>query len=74
MAEKVAAHLNYDCLSREIVLDASNLYDIPEIAMVKAVYDPPSILERFGQDNVLWLITRVLWSAGSGKIMSSITG
>jgi cytidylate kinase len=48
VAEKVAARLGYQCLSREVILDASELYHIPEIKLVKAIHDAPSILERFG--------------------------
>ena len=48
MSEKVAARLGYQCLSREVILDASELYHIPEIKLVKAIHDAPSILERFG--------------------------
>ena len=48
VAEKVAARLGYQCLSREVILDASDRYHIPEIKLVKAIHDAPSILERFG--------------------------
>jgi cytidylate kinase len=48
VAEKVAAGLGYQCLSREVILDASDRYNIPEIKLVKAIHDAPSILERFG--------------------------
>ena len=50
VAEKVAARLGYRCLSREVILDASEHYQIPEIKMTKAIHDAPSILERFGHD------------------------
>jgi len=50
VAEKVAARLDYRCLSREVILDASENYHIPEIKMAKAIHDAPSILERFGRD------------------------
>jgi hypothetical protein len=36
-------------LSREVILDASDHYHIPEIKMIKAIHDAPSILERFGR-------------------------
>jgi hypothetical protein len=49
VAEKVAAQLGYGCLSREVILDASDHYHIPEIKMIKAIHDAPSILERFGR-------------------------
>ena len=48
VAEKAAARLGYRCLSREVILDASENYHIPEIKMRKAIHDAPSVLERFG--------------------------
>lgn len=48
VAEKVAAKLEYICLSREIILDASDLYHVPEIKLIKAIHDSPTILERIG--------------------------
>lgn len=48
VAEKVATRLGYKCLSREVILDASDRYHIPEIKMIKAIHDAPSILERLG--------------------------
>jgi cytidylate kinase len=55
VAEKVAARLGYRCLSREVILDASDRYHIPEIKMVKAIHDAPSILERFGHSKQLFV-------------------
>lgn len=55
VAEKVAAQLGYRCLSREIILDASDRYHIPEIKMAKAIHDAPSILERFGHSKLLFV-------------------
>jgi cytidylate kinase len=55
VAEKVAAQLGYRCLSREVILDASDRYHIPEIKMVKAIHDAPSILERFGHSKPLFV-------------------
>ena len=47
VAEKLAQDLGYQCLSRDILLGASERYDIPEIKLVRAIHDAPSILERF---------------------------
>jgi len=47
VAEKVARKLGYQCLAREVILEASKEFNIPEIMLVKAVHDAPSILERF---------------------------
>jgi len=47
VAEKLAQRLNYDCVSREILLEASEEFNIPELGLVRAIHDSPSILERF---------------------------
>jgi len=47
VAEKLAQSLGYECLSRDILLEASERYNIPEIKLIRAIHDAPSILERF---------------------------
>jgi cytidylate kinase len=47
VAEKVAARLGYECISRDILLEASEQFNIPEIKLIRAIHDAPSILERF---------------------------
>ncbi len=47
VAEKVAEKLGYECIAREVILEASKEFNIPELRLVKAVHDAPSILERF---------------------------
>jgi cytidylate kinase len=47
VAEKLALALGYECLSRDILLEASERYNIPEIKLIRAIHDAPSILERF---------------------------
>jgi cytidylate kinase len=47
VAEKVAQALGYECVSRDILLEASERYNIPEIKLIRAIHDAPSILERF---------------------------
>ena len=47
VAEKLAQRLQYDCVSREILLEASEEFNIPEMSLVRAIHDSPSILERF---------------------------
>jgi cytidylate kinase len=49
VAEKVAERLGYRCLSREVILEASDRYHIPEIKLIKAIHDAPSLLERLGR-------------------------
>ncbi len=47
VAEILAQELNYECLSREIIIEASEEFNIPEIKLVRAIHDAPSILDRF---------------------------
>jgi cytidylate kinase len=47
VAEKLAQRLGYECLSREILLEASEQFHIPEIKLARAIHDAPAILERF---------------------------
>jgi cytidylate kinase len=47
VAEKLAQDLGYQVLSRDILLEASEHYNIPEIKLVRAIHDAPSILGRF---------------------------
>jgi cytidylate kinase len=46
VAENLAQSLGYQCLSRDILLEASERYNIPEIKLIRAIHDAPSILER----------------------------
>ncbi len=47
VAEKVAERLGYQCIAREVILEASKEYNIPDFRLMKAVHDAPSIFERF---------------------------
>lgn len=47
VAERVAQRLGYECISREVLVEASDHFNIPEIKLVRALHDAPSILERF---------------------------
>lgn len=47
VAEKIAEKMNYECISRDILLAASKEYNIPEIRLVRALHDAPSVLDRF---------------------------
>jgi len=47
VAEKLAEKLGYECLSREILLEASQQFNIPEIKLVRAIHDAPAVLDRF---------------------------
>jgi cytidylate kinase len=47
VAEKLAQGLGYECISRDILIDASERFHIPEIKLVRAIHDAPSVLNRF---------------------------
>jgi cytidylate kinase len=47
VAEKVAQELGYECISRDVLIEASDHFHIPEIKLVRAIHDAPSVLERF---------------------------
>lgn len=49
VAEKLARRLGYECVSREIILEASEQFNIPEIQLVHAIEDAPSILDRLSR-------------------------
>ena len=46
VAEKVAAKLGYDCISRDIVLETAKQLHIPEVKLIRALHDAPSIIDR----------------------------
>jgi cytidylate kinase len=47
VAEKVAKKLRYTSVSREVIIRASEEFNIPEIKLARAIHDAPSFLERF---------------------------
>ncbi len=63
IAEKVAEMLGYDCLSREVLVDAAQLFDVSERKLIKSIHDAPSILERItnGREKYLAYIKAALF-------------
>ena len=47
IAEKVADKLGFECVARATLHEASEEYHIPEVKLVNAIHDAPSILDRF---------------------------
>ncbi len=47
VAERLAKKLGYECIARDILLEASEEFNIPEIKLVRAIHDAPKVLERF---------------------------
>ena len=47
IAEKLAKKLEYDCISREILLSASEQFNVKEAKLIRALHDAPSFFDRF---------------------------
>lgn len=47
IAEKLAQKLEYDCISREILLQASEQFNVKEAKLIRALHDAPSFFDRF---------------------------
>ena len=62
VAEKVADMLGYECISREILLEAAYFFDIPEQKLLHSIHDAPSVLERIthGREKYLAYIRAAL--------------
>lgn len=62
VAFKVAEALGYECVSRDVLIEASEIFNIPEIKLVRAIHDAPSILERFshGKERYVACIRAIL--------------
>jgi len=55
IAEKVAEELGYECIGREMLLEVSGEFNIPEVRLVRAIHDAPSLLERFNFDRMKYI-------------------
>ena len=55
VAEKVARKLGYECIARDVIIEASKEFNIPEIKLVRAIHDAPTILERFNYSKEKYL-------------------
>lgn len=62
VAEKVAQKLGYECISREVLVEASNEFNVPEVKLLHAIRDAPSILDHFtfGRDRYIAYIQAAL--------------
>jgi cytidylate kinase len=55
VAEKVARRLGYRCVARELLLEASEQFNIPEVKLIEAVEGAPSFWDRIvhGKDKYM---------------------
>jgi cytidylate kinase len=61
VAESVARKLGYQCVSRDVLLEASKEYNIPEIKLTRAIHDAPSIFKgRQGKEKYIAYIRAAL--------------
>ena len=47
IAQKVAEKLGYEWVQRDVLLEASEEFHIPEVRLIRALHDAPSVLDRF---------------------------
>lgn len=47
IAERLAEALGYECISRDVLLETSDHFNIPEVKLIRAIHDAPSVLDRF---------------------------
>ena len=62
LAERVADKLGFDCISRDILLDISKDFNIPELKLIRAIKDTPSFLDRytFGREKYIAYIRKAI--------------
>lgn len=47
VAERVSQRLGYECIAREVLLEASEQFNVPETKLLMSIKNAPSILDRF---------------------------
>lgn len=55
IAEKVAEQLGYECISSEIILKASDTFNVTEIKLADAMYKGPTFLERITKSKEIYI-------------------
>lgn len=62
IAEKLAEKMGYEGIARKVLIEASEEFNIPEVKLIRALHDAPSILERFtyGKERYISFIKRRL--------------
>ncbi len=62
VAERLAQKLGYACISREVILKASEHFNVPEIKLARAIHDAPSIFERltYGRERYVAYVREAL--------------
>lgn len=62
IAHKLSKKLGYECISREILLKASKDFNVPEVKIVQAIQDAPSVLDKlkYGKKKYIAFIRKAL--------------
>ena len=62
VAEKVAEKLGYECIAREILIEASKEFNVEEVKLVHAISDAPSFFQRlsYGKERYITYIQAAL--------------
>ncbi len=55
IAEKVSQMLGYECISREVLLEAAKLFNVSEKKLIKSLHDAPTVLERMSNGKKKYL-------------------
>jgi cytidylate kinase len=72
IAEKVAETLGYECVSREILVEAAQLFNVSEKKLIRSLNDAPNILERMvhGKERYLeYIKASLLGYARKGNVV-----
>lgn len=72
VAGKVADRLGCECISRDILIEASKKFNVSELRLIRAVEDVPSFLERytFGREKYInYIKAAILNSIAKGNVV-----
>jgi len=63
VAEKVAQKLGYRCISRDLLIEVSDEFNVSEIKLIRAIRDSPSVLDRytFGREKYIAFIKAAIF-------------
>ena len=72
VARKVAERLGYDCISRDILIEASKIFNVSKLRLIRAIEDAPSFLERytFGREKYInYIKAAILTNIVKGNVV-----
>lgn len=72
VGKKVAQRLGLDCISRDILIDASKKFNISKLRLIRAIEDAPSFLEKytFGREKYIrYIKAAILNELAKGNII-----